>query len=294
MDTHKQKTPGFVSQDLSLKRLFVWTRGPLFRLSVLLALLQVTRNKTGGCLLSAIHLYVNHGDAGLNAYTRKLISDISKPFYNMLSQWMEHGVVDDPYHEFFCISDAQLSVPSSSAISSKTSSVGGEYWKQKFTFVADMVPCFIDLQVAKKAFLIGKSLDFVRNVMGDYGYSWSLQSIKLEYSGLNELALSIDATYQKVSTYLLNVMYQKYDLFGHLGVIKGYLLLGQGDFVGYLMDSLKYMSSCIFNNFLVTHWTSQRIQSIVTIWWVFWKALFASIADPLLVKTCWLVWMFVF
>ncbi|KAJ3373711.1 Gamma-tubulin complex component 3 [Kappamyces sp. JEL0680] len=150
LDTHLSSGgAGFVAQDLSLKRLFVWTRGPLFRLSVVLAILQVTRGKRGGTVLSAIHTYVNHGDAGLNAYASGLISSISRPFYGMLSQWISEGVVDDPYHEFFCTTDTNAHVDSNGG------SLSQEHWKSRFSFTESMIPCFIEKGLARKAFLIG-------------------------------------------------------------------------------------------------------------------------------------------
>jgi gamma-tubulin complex component 3 len=83
---------------------------------------------------------------------------------------------------------------------------------------------------------LGKSLDFIRT-MGDPSYC-SNEKPCLEYGELNALALSIDTTYKNVSVHLLQLLFRKYELFKHLECIKNYLLLGQGDFVAYLMDSL--------------------------------------------------------
>lgn len=42
-----------------------------------------------------------------------------------------------------------------------------------------------------------------------------------------------------VNARLLSVMHEQYNLRTHLYAIKKFLLLGQGDFVVYLMDTLK-------------------------------------------------------
>ncbi len=85
--------------------------------------------------------------------------------------------------------------------------------------------------------MIGKSLNFIRSTMGEPFYS-SGSKQTLEYGDLQRLVFSIDSTYTIVSRHLLQTLFEKYKLEQTLLNLKKYLLLGQGDFVGYLMDSL--------------------------------------------------------
>lgn len=130
----------FCSVELSLKRVWVWTRGPLFRLSVLLQILNQSNGKKGGEILSAIHAYVDHGDLTLQTYTTTLISAISAPFYKMISTWIYQGDLNDPYGEFFV-----------------TGGKGGEdVWGKKYSFNESMVPNFISTSLASKVYSLLK------------------------------------------------------------------------------------------------------------------------------------------
>lgn len=51
----------------------------------------------------------------------------------------------------------------------------------------------------------------------------------------------IDTVYEKMSGDVLGIFLKKYQLIGHLEALKKYLLLGQGDFIQCLMDSLRYV-----------------------------------------------------
>lgn len=82
----------------------------------------------------------------------------------------------------------------------------------------------------------------------------------LEYGDLPALELSIDTSYKQVSRHLLGTLFEKYQLMQHLGCLKRFLLLGQGDFVGYLLDSLGYPRELT----LVQLWINLQAQSIDT------------------------------
>ncbi|KAJ3194136.1 hypothetical protein HDU67_004846, partial [Dinochytrium kinnereticum] len=98
-------------------------------------------------------------------------------------------------------------------------------------------------ETAKKAFLIGKSLNFLRFECNHQAYvinrSKEAHEAKgLEYGSEKALQELIIASYKKTSQYLLDVLFEKYQLLDHLIALKRYLLLGQGDFIQNLMDRL--------------------------------------------------------
>lgn len=59
-----------------------------------------------------------------------------------------------------------------------------------------------------------------------------------KYGDILAVERSIDATYRETSKQLIDLLKQKYKLMDHLRALKRYLLLGQGDFIQYLMDTL--------------------------------------------------------
>ena len=60
------------------------------------------------------------------------------------------------------------------------------------------------------------------------------------YDHLDEILDLILQIYSDVSVHVLNILLDKYHLSRHFEALKKYLLLGQGDFIQYLMDSLEY------------------------------------------------------
>lgn len=69
-------------------------------------------------------------------------------------------------------------------------------------------------------------------------YFFHMFPIALRYGDIAELEGSIDAAYVGTSQRLLHLLVTKFKLTDHLTAIKRYILLGQGDFIQHLMESL--------------------------------------------------------
>jgi len=50
---------------------------------------------------------------------------------------------------------------------------------------------------------------------------------------------TVDTVYRETSKLLLQILDSRYKFRGHLHALRRYLLLGQGDFIRYLMDQLE-------------------------------------------------------
>lgn len=104
-----------------------------------------------------------------------------------------------------------------------------------------MIPSIITTEFSEKVFLIGKSLNFIRHSCGDAQWveSYSKESSKeLRYGDTATLETWIDEAYKTTMRRLLHLMTNKFHLFEHLQALKSYILLGQGDFIALLMESL--------------------------------------------------------
>src|SRR5690606_341948 len=114
-------------------------------------------------------------------------------------------------------------------------------WESKYTLVNEMVPTVITEEVAKKIYLIGKSLNFIRFVCGDAewveGHS-KIASKEFKYGDSHTLESSIEEAYKATTARLIHLMAERFHLFEHLRALRRYILLGQGDFIALLMESL--------------------------------------------------------
>ena len=222
---------------VTLKRCVVWTEDATMGLRLISLIVEESKLKRGGQLISLIHSFSSsHGDPFVGAYAERLLGHVTRPFYDMLRHWIYDGELIDPYHEFLVTEPDPSSRPEVDPRRVSTS-----VWEDKYKLDDSMVPSIISKDFAKKIFLIGKSLNFIRHNCGDSDwvneYSRSA-SRELRYGDTATLESSIDSAYGTTMTRLIYLMTTKYHLTLHLTAIKKYLLLSQGDFIALLMESL--------------------------------------------------------
>jgi len=193
--------------------------------------------KKGGQLISTIHRFsTSHGDPFVHHFAERLLSHVTRPFYDMLRRWIYDGELSDPYREFF-VSERDPSEVDHSEGRKGASSV----WQDKYKLDDGMIPTIVDASFANKVFLIGKSLNFIRYGCGDSDWvnDYSRDASKeLRYGDTATLESSIDEAYKTTMARLIKLMSEKFHLFEHLTALKRYLFLGQGDFVALLMEGL--------------------------------------------------------
>ncbi|PYH40442.1 tubulin gamma complex associated family protein [Aspergillus saccharolyticus JOP 1030-1] len=220
---------------VTLKRCVVWTRDATMALRLMNLIVEEAQHKKGGQLISLIHGFsTSHGDPFVGAFAEKLLSHVTQPFYDMLRSWIYDGELSDPYKEFFVVEPE--SRPNIDPRRTATS-----VWDDKYQLDDEMVPSIITQDFAKKIFLIGKSLNFIRYGCGDSGWveDYSKEASKeLHYGDTAGLEASIDEAYKTTMARLIHLMDDKFKLFDHLRALKSYMLLGQGDFIALLMESL--------------------------------------------------------
>jgi gamma-tubulin complex component 3 len=79
----------------------------------------------------------------------------------MIVEWICNGIINDPYQEFFVSTDKMVSEE--------------KLWYDKYTLRVPMIPSFITMEQAKKIWITGKSINFLRVVCKD---RTMLQTIK--------------------------------------------------------------------------------------------------------------------
>lgn len=157
----------------------------------------------------------------------------------MLRHWIYDGELSDPFHEFFVFEqDPNKAKP---ADDGKSRGSASSVWEDKYKLEDNMIPSIITQDFAKKVFLIGKSLNFIRYSCGDslwvQEYS-KAASKELRYGDTATLEAWIDEAHKTTMARLIHLMADKFLLFEHLKALKNYILLGQGDFIALLMESL--------------------------------------------------------
>ncbi|KAJ9611674.1 Microtubule-nucleating Tub4p (gamma-tubulin) complex component [Cladophialophora chaetospira] len=222
---------------VTLKKCLIWTRDATMGLRLMKLIVEDSKQKRGGQLLSLIHsLSSSHGDPFVSSFAEKILAQVARPFYEMLKHWIYDGELIDPYHEFFVTEPDPNSLPPIDHRHVATS-----VWEEKYKLDTAMLPSIISSELSRKVFLIGKSLNFIRHNCGDS--DWVIQYSKsnsrsLDYGNTSNLSQSIDVAYRTTMSRLTHLMSTKFGLFTHLTAIKKYMLLAQGDFFDLLIESL--------------------------------------------------------
>ena len=187
-----------------------------------------------------IHSFsASYGDPFVGAFAERTLAHMTRPFYSMLRHWIYDGELSDPYLEFF-ITEQDAERTGSKEVDPRkvpASSV----WQDKYRLDDQAVPSIITEDFSQKVFLIGKSLNFIRYGCGDSAWveAYSKDASKeLNYGDTATLETSIDHAYKTTMARLIHLMNGKFKLFDHLNALKKYLLLGQGDFIVVLLESL--------------------------------------------------------
>ncbi|KAI4113121.1 MAG: hypothetical protein LQ345_005828 [Seirophora villosa] len=225
---------------VTLRRCVVWTREATMGLRLMSLIAEEAKTRKGGQLITMVHSFSSsHGDPFVAAFAERMLTQVTRPFYDMLRQWIYDGELSDPYHEYF-VHEHALPRDSSSAADARRAPATS-VWEDKYTLKEDMIPSIITQEFARKVFLIGKSLNFIRHGCGDSAWVEAYckdASRELQYGDTATLEISIDKAYKTTMARLIDLMDNKFQLFEHLRALKKYLLLGQGDFIALLMESL--------------------------------------------------------
>ncbi|XP_039958319.1 gamma-tubulin complex component 3 [Bactrocera tryoni] len=220
---------------LTLMKILVWSVDALKRLQWLATIAEACQEKKGGALASTVHSFLNNGNPTVKSLVRELLLAICGPLYQMLSHWLLEGEICDPHGEFFieCLAE-----------------VGPDrLWHDKYRVRIAMLPNFMSTEMAHKILVTGKSINFLCEICEDKRPVKGRDELRLcieenadhIFSRVADTKLhsTIDAIYLNTSKRVLDIVMGPHKLLEHLQAMRRYLLLGQGDFIGILMENLK-------------------------------------------------------
>nr|XP_043636525.1 gamma-tubulin complex component 3-like [Erigeron canadensis]XP_043636526.1 gamma-tubulin complex component 3-like [Erigeron canadensis] len=220
---------------LSLRRLVMWFVEPTVRMRRMAVLVDSCEDLKGGAMAGEIHLHAQHGDPLLHEFMKRLLQKVSSPLFEMVRSWVLEGELQDLYSEFF-VSEESVKVES--------------LWREGYRINELMLPSFISKSLANRILRTGKSINFLRVCCEDR--SWADLATEaaalvgvtprrggLGYGETNELESLVAEAAKRIDKHLLHVIFNQYKFKEHCLAIKRYILLGQGDFVQYLMDIIE-------------------------------------------------------
>lgn len=217
---------------LSLRRLAVWLAEPTVRMRLMAVLVDSCRVLRGGAMAGAIHVHAQHGDPMVQDFMRRLLRRVCSPLFEMVRSWVLEGELEDVFAEFFVLGQTV-----------KAESL----WREGYRLHDGMLPSFISPSLAQRILRTGKSINFLRVCCEDQGWADAAAEAAaaagtttmrggLGYGETDALEALVSEAAKRIDKHLMDVIYKQYKFKEHCLAIKRYLLLGQGDFVQYLMD----------------------------------------------------------
>lgn len=214
---------------LSLRRLAVWLAEPMVKMKLMADLVEKCRVLRGGAMAGAIHLHARHGDPMVHEFMKRLLQRVCSPLFEMVKRWVLEGELEDVFVEFFIVGQPV-----------KAESL----WREGYRLYDAMLPSFISASLAQRILRTGKSINFLRVCCEDRGWARAATEDTramarrggFGYGETDTLESLVDEASKRIDKHLLDVIYERYKFKEHCLAIKRYLLLGQGDFVQYLMD----------------------------------------------------------
>ncbi|KAK3133460.1 hypothetical protein QOZ80_6AG0536820 [Eleusine coracana subsp. coracana] len=217
---------------LSLRRLVVWLAEPAVRMRLMAVLVDGCRGLRGGAMAGAIHGHAQHGDPMYQEFMGRLLRRVCSPLFEMVRGWVLEGELEDVFAEFFIVGQPV-----------KAESL----WREGYLIQSDMLPAFISPVLAQRILRTGKSINFLRVCCDDNGWADAAAEAAahvgtttsrggLGYGKIDALEALVVEAAKRIDRHLMDVIHKRYRFKDHCLAIKRYLLLGQGDFVQYLMD----------------------------------------------------------
>ncbi|XP_058834905.1 gamma-tubulin complex component 3 [Topomyia yanbarensis] len=223
-----------VGERLTLRKLRLWLAGPMERLQWLALISDSCKELKGGALATEVYDYTSTGHPENRKCALELLRAACVPLQHALIRWLINGEIVDPNCEFFIEEISEVAFD--------------QLWHQKYRIRRSMLPEFVTDTMAKRILVIGKSINFLREVCQDKTPVKARNDLKqclendldLLFSPVSttKLHLLIDSVYLNTSKQVLDIVLGPHRLMDHLQALRNYLLLGQGHFADLLMENL--------------------------------------------------------
>jgi len=206
----------------------------------------------GGALLNALNnLKANsyQGDTASRVVFEKLLEAASVPYFKLLGDWLQKGLLDDPYYEFM------------------VNYMGEEApWESRYEIVPEHVlEDFFPTDVAVKQLLdTGRYWNALRYGPKNRKSASPFDGQPVSFSDAgNTVAQIVQINHENASRVLKELLVDMGDLQGSLSIMKRYFLISNGDFFVHFLDAAEEelrKDVTELSKGRVQHWLDSSIQ----------------------------------
>ena len=187
----------------------------------------------GGAILRLLtrRLNAQSGDPSARNLLTTLLREGSRPYMTMLNEWLHHGNVRDPHHEFL-IREAK-SIRREGLEQDYTD----EYWEKRYTTRPELVPLQLE-NVKEKILLAGKYLNVVRECGGISNPNRDLDAATEVPHTFDDVRIleNVSIAYGFANRSLMTLLLTTHHLPARLRSLKHYFFLSRSDFFSYFLE----------------------------------------------------------
>ncbi len=188
----------------------------------------------GGLVLQIIQERLDdfEGDPSSKSFLTELLRQASSPYISMLNNWLQYGIILDPYKEFM------INEHSGIAINKLYNTFADRYWEQRYTIRKDGLPFqFLNRTIQNKILLTGKYLNVAREC-GMLDSQKNTRRFK-EVQSIEDrnLLLSIDDAFHRANDLLLSLLLKGYRLSTFLDFFNRFYLLRESNSFLTILDN---------------------------------------------------------
>ncbi|CAM9679069.1 unnamed protein product, partial [Phaeothamnion confervicola] len=204
---------------LTLQRLWYALQPSMRSMRALRGLAEAVGGRRGGNLLEGLgEAARGAGDAGIRRLFDFLLERAAAPYFEMLTLWIYHGELDDPYGEFMVREEDSFNK------SHVEEDYNAQYWEGRYTLQHHNI------------LTTGKYLNVVRECGRQVRCPFAAPISPAGSSADTSIAEAIERAYDFASRTLLELVMGEERLRARLRSMKHYFLLDRGDFFVHFMD----------------------------------------------------------
>lgn len=243
------RRPQSAENFVTLRKLHAQLLPSLHTMATLEKATVAVRDKTGGSLLNALSMLKSwwcEGDLAANRVLGILVQRASVPYMSMLTTWLRHGLLQDPYNEFMIEinSDTAGSTRPLSRHSADADFNNESFLVREEHVLTELLSSEVLLQKVVAAGKYWRAVRACEVVLGKKASTRGNENVScksasvLQYSlSFSSVASFIQTMYEGASQALVSLLVADFNLMTAMKTMKQYFLLHHGEFFLNFLDT---------------------------------------------------------
>ena len=223
-------------KNLDIQKLWFYLRTPFKLFENLVNLIEEIQKKGTIFIFDIIFKFLTTAiDNELYKLFDFLMQKSIKPYISILGKWINYGILEDIYNEFFV---EEFLKENFINFDNNKNLFNDNYWNSKFILHEEKIPQFFQ-NLGKKIFLTGKYMNVIKVYNPKLTQKKNSSEFFENYSFSihnEDLRLNIENSYKWANQKLMEIILQKEKFLNKINLLKRFFFMDKGDFFIHFMD----------------------------------------------------------